>query len=101
MTEYGGMNHAHINLCISWRVELKKILIIISQFILCMFLVACGSDCTDYYEERIEDYMAIAYYVLENHSAEDGSLVIVYLNDITDKELENSVQIAEEKFSYL
>lgn len=48
--------------------------------------------------KRIEAYKAIAQYALENYVADDGSLVTVDLNDITNMDLENSVVIAEKKF---
>lgn len=75
--------------------------VVVLQCIFCMLLCSCGEDRTDYYEERISSYEAIAEYALQHYASSDGSRICVSLSDITDDGLSKSVSVAEETFTYI
>lgn len=80
---------------------MKKILIVVFLCMLYIALCSRGRYKTEYYEERLSEYETIAKYALQNYSSPDESRVLVMLNDITDENLIQSVQIAKEKFDYI
>jgi len=80
---------------------MKRISVVVLQCVLCMIFCSCGNDRTEYYEERIRSYEAIAQYALQNYANPDGSRVCVELDDITDNGLLQSVLVAEEQFTYI
>ena len=78
-----------------------KRVVVVLQCILCMLLCSCGEDRTDYYEERISSYEAVAQYALQHYASSDGSRMCVLLSDITDEGLSQSISVAEETFTYI
>lgn len=80
---------------------MKRIWIVVLHCVLCIMLCSCGNDRTEYYEERISSYEAIAQYALQNYADSDGSRVSIELSDITENSLSKDILVAEEKFTYI